>query len=266
MVVLRVLFCCGRKAATREGQNRWRSVHLRVAIDWLISFLQNYTDWTNASNGAMRIENIQARAALMPSKPDSPPLFLFFSIVEWCPAHTLPTLSTPASTRPSNEEAAGSRSSSATPGWVSAAVWPSPKGAPVRWGRVESPRLCCWGRAKWVRWEGTLLGDGSSACPPSIEGVMQLPRDDITPTEARWARRVTKDTSCVGLLSGHRALEVLKVSPTRRRWCRLELRCIVQVATWLVCGYAIQRSSCGRDGGNSLGFFVSAVTIRSSPR
>lgn len=33
-------------------------------------------------------------------------------------------------------------------------------------------------------------------------------RDDITPTEARWARRVTKDTSCVGLLSGHRALVV----------------------------------------------------------
>lgn len=86
------------------------------------------------------------------------------STVMWCLAHTLPTLSTPAATRPSNDEAAGSPFSSATPGWwANAAARPSPKGASVRGGKVESPRLCCRGQAKWVRWEGTLLGDGSRA-------------------------------------------------------------------------------------------------------
>lgn len=95
----------------------------------------------------------------------------------------------PVNTWPPNDEAAGSRSSSATRGWLNAASWPSPKGASVRWGKVESPRLCCWGRVKWVRWEGTLLG---APPPPSIKGVMQLTRHDISLTEAR---RV--------LLSGH---------------------------------------------------------------
>lgn len=179
----------------------------------------------------------------------------------WCPAHTLPTLSSPASTRSSNEEAAGSPSSSATPGWVSAAVWPSPKGAPVRWGRVESLRLCCWGRAKWVRWEGTLLGDGSSACPPSIKGVMQFTRDDITPTEARWARRVTKDTSCVGLLPGHQALVVRAGSQGQSHTPE-----VMQAGITLHSSSGNMTRLRLHDPEEILWFFVCAVTIRSSPR
>lgn len=176
-----------------------------------------------------------------------------FSTAMWWLAHTLPTLSTPANTRPPNDEAAGSPCSSTTPGWVNAAFWPSPRGASVRWGKVESPRLCRWGRAKWVRWEGTLLGDGSGAPapPPSIKGAMQLTRRDITATEARPAGRCASVWtlqpwwSRAGCQGHFHTPEVMQSGITPRG----------SVATWLVLRLRDLEEQLCADTEESLGFF-----------
>lgn len=155
----------------------------------------------------MKIENPQAEQsrALMPSKPDSPPLFLFFPW--WCDA--LLTRCPPCQHQPALACLMRRLQGAEAPrqllgGWAQRSgrlprVLPSAEAESSRRdfaAEVEpnesGGRARCW-------------GDGSGACPPSIKGVMQLTRDDITPTEARWARPVTKDTSCVGLLSGRQS-------------------------------------------------------------
>lgn len=174
-----------------------------------------------------------------------------------CPAHTLPTLSTPASTRPSNEEAAGSWRSSATPGRVSAAVWPSPKGASVRWRRASRRDFAA--EVEQNEWGGRARCWEMAAAPAPHPSKAWCSVPAMTSRQLRLCGLGVSPRTLVALASCLDfkplwSVQVLKVSPTRRRWCRLELRCIVQAATWLVCGYMIQRSSCGTDGGKSLVF------------
>lgn len=187
-------------------------------------------------------------------KPAPPPLFLFFPL--WFDA--LLTRCPPCQHQPALAHLMRRLRGADAPrlllgGWAQRAVWPSPKGASVRWGRVESPRLCCWGRAKWVRWEGTLLGEGSGA-PAHHPSKARCSLPAMTSRQLRLAGLGVSQRTHVRLgfcldIEPSWSVQVPKVSPTRWRWCRLELRRIVQVATWLVCG-----SSCGGNRGKSLAF------------
>lgn len=233
-------------------------------------WLTTYTDWTNASNGTMRIENIQARAALMPSKPDSPPLFLFSP--QWCDA--LLTRCPPCQHQPALARLMRRLQGAEAPrlllgGWAQPSgrlprVLPSAEAESSRRDfAAEVERNESGGRARC--WEM----EAAPALPPSIKGAMQLTRDDITPTEARWARRVTKDASCVGLLSGHQALVVRAGSQGQSHTPE-----VMQAGITLHSSSGNMTRLRLHDPEEQLrqrqrkfsGFFVSAVTIRSSPR
>lgn len=193
----------------------------------------------------------------MPSKPHSPPLFLFFP--QWCDAPLArcpPCQHQPALARLMSR-LQGARAPRLLPGgWAQPSgrlprVLPSAEAESSRRDfAAEVERNESGGRARcWETQAAPALHPSKAWCG--------LPA--ITSRQLRLAGLGVSQRTQVALgfcldIEPSWSVQVLKVSPTRRRWCGLELRRIVQAATWLVCGYAIQRSSCGRDGGNSLVF------------